>query len=106
MAIVGGLINGVARTVFPGPPSDFMWIPHLSAIASLVGAVVGIASLWICVALDIKRCHDRDKPGWWLLIFYFIPVIGWVWGLIELGFLDGAPGSNKYGESPKATGAA
>jgi len=31
-----------------------------------------------------------------------IPVIGGLWTLIECGFLDGTPGSNKYGPSPKA----
>src|SRR3979490_2183132 len=27
------------------------------------------------VAVGIKRLHDRDKSGWWLLIFYLLPAV-------------------------------
>ena len=27
------------------------------------------------VLVGIKRLHDRDKSGWWLLIFYLLPAI-------------------------------
>ena len=52
--------------------------------------------LWIGLAVSIKRYHDRNKSGWWVLIF-LIPIIGPIWQLIELGFLPGTPGANRYG---------
>ena len=61
--------------------------------------------LWPRVAIGVKRCHDRDKSGLWLLL-WFIPFLGWLWLLIDLGFLDGTPGPNKYGPSPKGVGGA
>jgi uncharacterized membrane protein YhaH (DUF805 family) len=58
-------------------------------------------SLWIGVALMLKRAHDREKGGGWVVFFLLVPVVGWIWGFVELGFLDGSPGSNRYGPSPK-----
>ena len=51
--------------------------------------------------LAIKRCHDRDKSGWFVLIS-FIPVVGPIWLLVELGFLRGSDGQNRFGPDPLA----
>ena len=48
------------------------------------------------IIVYIKRFHDRDKSGWWVLIG-LIPIIGGIWLLIELGFLKGTPGPNRFG---------
>ncbi len=42
--------------------------------------------LWPLLAVQTKRWHDRDKSAWWLLVG-MIPVVGWLWALIENGFL-------------------
>lgn len=65
----------------------------------------GFLTLLISVPLffaTIRRLHDIDYSGWWLLIV-FIPVIGTiVWlGLLFLETLDGTAEDNKYGPSPK-----
>ena len=52
-------------------------------------------------AVAVKRYHDRDKSGWWILIL-FIPIIGLIWYIVELGFLPGTPGPNRYGPDPLA----
>ena len=46
-----------------------------------------------------KRYHDRGKSGWWYLVT-FIPLIGPIWVLIELQFLSGDRGSNRFGPPP------
>jgi uncharacterized membrane protein YhaH (DUF805 family) len=51
------------------------------------------------IIVEIKRWHDRDKSGWWFLIG-FIPVLGWLWILIECGFLPGTKGKNRFGADP------
>jgi uncharacterized membrane protein YhaH (DUF805 family) len=56
----------------------------------------GLIVLFPASMVHIKRFHDRDKSGWWLLIV-LIPLIGPIWLLIELGFLKGTPGANQYG---------
>jgi uncharacterized membrane protein YhaH (DUF805 family) len=48
------------------------------------------------IIVHIKRFHDRDKSGWWMLIG-LIPIVGAIWLLIELGFLKGTPGPNRFG---------
>jgi uncharacterized membrane protein YhaH (DUF805 family) len=80
-----------------------------------------IPLLWIGLALGAKRLHDRNKSGWWLVIFWLVPAvlqgigeqiegIGIVltlaglgisiWGLVEIGFLRGTVGPNQYGPDP------
>lgn len=71
--------------------------PALEVVA-VIGIWVGGGMFFIA---QIKRWHDRDKPGQWCLI-NVIPVIGWLWTLIELGFLRGTKGPNGYGDDPTA----
>ena len=52
--------------------------------------------VWPCLAVAVKRWHDRDKSGWWLLL-NLIPVIGWLWALVENGLLRGSVGANRFG---------
>jgi uncharacterized membrane protein YhaH (DUF805 family) len=70
------------------------------AIGMLLYAVVLFFAAWTGLALQIKRWHDRDKSWVWIFIS-FIPLIGAIWTLVEVGFLDGTQGPNKYGPSPK-----
>jgi uncharacterized membrane protein YhaH (DUF805 family) len=54
------------------------------------------------IAVQVRRFHDQDKSGWFVLL-NFIPYIG---GLVVLVFmcLEGTRGPNRYGEDPKAGG--
>jgi len=72
-------------------------VPMLAVVVDLVGAVF---LLWTNVCITAKRWHDRDKSGFMYLIL-FIPLVGFVWTFIECGCLDGTPGPNRYGPSPK-----
>lgn len=58
-----------------------------------------IAAIWPNLAVSIKRCHDRGRSGWFILIS-LIPIVGGIWLLIELGFLRGTIGSNRFGPDP------
>jgi uncharacterized membrane protein YhaH (DUF805 family) len=60
------------------------------------GYVVQFLLLWPGLAVSIKRWHDRDKSGWWVLIG-LIPIIGGIWVLVENGFLRGTEGPNRFG---------
>ncbi len=51
------------------------------------------------LAVSVKRAHDRDHSGWFILIG-LIPIIGPIWVLIEFGFLRGTVGPNQYGPDP------
>ena len=58
-----------------------------------------IGVIWVSLAIQVKRWHDRDKSGWWVLIS-FIPIIGAIWQLVECGFLEGSQGDNRFGSEP------
>jgi uncharacterized membrane protein YhaH (DUF805 family) len=86
----------------------------------LIGALI-IVTFVSSLAIGIKRLHDRDKTGWWLLLYYFGPAVLQsladyagalrvvfiiaafvlsLWALIDLGFLRGTPGPNRFGPDP------
>ena len=44
----------------------------------------------------IKRCHDRGRSGWFVLL-YFVPILC-LWPMIELMFFRGTIGDNEYGK--------
>ncbi len=77
----------------------------LGSISELLGAIVGIALLIYYVAIlipslavGVRRLHDRDMSGWWLLLG-FVPFAGFV--LLVFFVLEGTNGPNKFGPDPK-----
>jgi uncharacterized membrane protein YhaH (DUF805 family) len=73
-----------------------------AVLGRFLSTLVGIALIYPSVCVSVKRWHDRGKSGWWVLIG-LIPVIGWIWTLVECGFLPGTGGTNEYGSDPMAT---
>jgi uncharacterized membrane protein YhaH (DUF805 family) len=63
------------------------------------GLVALVVSVWGGLAGQVKRWHDRDKSGWFVLV-NFIPLIGAIWVLVEVGFLRGTAGPNRFGPDP------
>ena len=55
-------------------------------------------------ALSVRRLHDIDRSGWWILL-WLVPMFGWVVMLVFL-CLDGTLGRNRYGYDPKGRGTA
>jgi uncharacterized membrane protein YhaH (DUF805 family) len=71
----------------------------LDIVLLLIELAIVVGFFWALLAVDVKRCHDRNKSGWFVLIS-FIPLLN-LWTFVELGCLDGARGENRYGPSPK-----
>ncbi len=92
----------------------------------LLGVIPGVA---LFLATTLRRLHDRGKNVWWWALFmagpFFCAAVAnllvsrettaaalaslpfslgglglGVWGLVEIGFLRGDPGPNRYGEVP------
>jgi uncharacterized membrane protein YhaH (DUF805 family) len=79
---------------------------------------------WCYVAASIKRLHDRNRSGWWMLPFLVAPglygqfkdlgdsypaafvglamSIAFIWGYVEMCFLRGTNGPNRFGPDPLA----
>jgi len=85
--------------------------------------------VWGSAALIVKRLHDRDKSALWYPLFGLAPALCyqlgvvyssnisnvlnpaqqgfwllgallWIWALVELGFMEGTQGPNRYGPDP------
>ncbi|MFN8168094.1 MAG: DUF805 domain-containing protein [Candidatus Nanopelagicales bacterium] len=88
LTIVSSLLDSVLKLrVVEGSP--YGWIT----------LIVGLALIIPGIAVTVRRLHDTDRSGWWYLLS-FLCGIG---AIIVLIFcvIDGTPGPNKYGESPK-----
>jgi len=57
-------------------------------IGSLLAILAGLSS-------GIRRWHDLNKSGWFLLLS-LIPIVGWITIIIQL-FIPGTKGPNNYG---------
>jgi uncharacterized membrane protein YhaH (DUF805 family) len=68
-----------------------------------IGLLDGLYALAVLIpgtAVTVRRLHDTDRSGWWILIG-LIPVIGGI-ALLVFMVLDSTPGDNQYGPNPKA----
>ena len=68
--------------------------PPLYILSTIIVMLLFIPS----ITSQIRRFHDKDKSGWFILI-NIIPLVGWLIALVML--LDkGTPGKNRFGEYP------
>ena len=67
-----------------------------------IGLLSGLYSLAVLIpslAVTVRRLHDTDRSGWWLLIG-LVPLIGAIVLLVFM-LLDSTPGDNRHGANPK-----
>ena len=120
LAIFGAVSWGVAlmASIAVGWWAAVLFLPLIPIL---------VASL----ATGVRRLHDRNRSGWWLLVFLFLPgvlaglvdgkatdasrvlldlgamlvAIGIIiWGFVEIGCRRGTRGDNRFGAEP-ASGA-
>jgi uncharacterized membrane protein YhaH (DUF805 family) len=65
----------------------------------VIGLIVSLALFLPGLAVAIRRLHDTDRSGWWILIG-LIPIIGWII-LLVFYVQNGTAGPNSYGPDPK-----
>ena len=70
----------------------------LAAIIPVVGFLWPLAILVPSLAITIRRLHDINKSGWWVLI-NLVPLVGSILLLVWLA-TDSAP-NNQWGPCPK-----
>ncbi len=84
------------------PPQELGAVFYLGA--GLL-AVFALGSLVPAIAVTVRRFHDRDMSGWWVLGFVvlgMIPLIGFIASIAQLVLmaLPGTKGPNRFGEDP------
>jgi len=65
-------------------------------LSSLFGLFILVPS----IAVGVRRLHDTNRSGWWLLVG-FIPIIGF-FILLYFMLIEGDTSVNQYGPNPKA----
>jgi uncharacterized membrane protein YhaH (DUF805 family) len=97
MFLLGVVIAAVVLSIVEG----------ILGMSGMVGGVYGplttllmLGVLVPSIACQVRRFHDQDKSGWFVLLA-FIPFLG---GLAVLVFmlLEGTRGDNRFGPDPKA----
>jgi uncharacterized membrane protein YhaH (DUF805 family) len=77
----------------------------LATTGSVAGGIFGfilvifaLVMLWPSIAILVKRVHDRDWP-WPFILLLLVPLVS-LWPAIEIMFLRGTIGSNRFGPDP------
>jgi uncharacterized membrane protein YhaH (DUF805 family) len=60
---------------------------------TILTSLYSLAIIIPTIAVGVRRMHDTEHSGWWLLV----PIVNLVFALTE-----GTKGDNKYGPDPKA----
>ena len=86
IGIVGGVLSVISDT-----------------LGGLVYGIMGLVYLALLIpglAVTVRRLHDTNKSGWFILVS-LIPFVGAIY-LFYLEILEGDKGPNQYGPDPKA----
>ena len=70
----------------------------VSSSIDWLGVVFSMVTLIPGISITVRRLHDLDKSGWWILIA-LVPFIGLIL-LIFWECLKGTEGPNRFGEDP------
>jgi uncharacterized membrane protein YhaH (DUF805 family) len=74
-------------------------IESILGIPGILGGIYSLAVLIPGIAVSIRRLHDTDRTGWWLLIG-LVPLVGLI-VLIVFMVQEGVGEENQYGTNPK-----
>jgi uncharacterized membrane protein YhaH (DUF805 family) len=78
---------------------------------------------WVYLATSVKRLHDRDRSGWWIVPFFAVPslyaqfadrlpnsylmfplalgaFVLMIWGFVEIYCVTGTRWTNRFGPNP------
>jgi uncharacterized membrane protein YhaH (DUF805 family) len=99
------VFGGLILLVIILPPPDPTTAPTLEEITenpwlafSLTELLLFPIIIFLSITTGVKRCHDRDYSGWFVLL-YFVPLVQF-WLIVELLFLRGTRGPNRFGSDP------
>ena len=70
------------------------FVEGLAGGPGILASLYSLAVLIPSIAVGVRRMHDTDHSGWWLLL----PIVNLVFAVTE-----GTRGDNRFGSDPKAT---
>jgi uncharacterized membrane protein YhaH (DUF805 family) len=83
-----GILVGIGATIIDAIIGSF----------GVVSGLAGLALLLPGLSVSIRRLHDTDHSGWWVLIG-LIPIVGFI-VLLIFYVRESDPDENKYGPPP------
>ena len=89
-ALFNALVSAAFNVLSGGETDNFFGI---------LGGLAGLALLLPSLAYGVRRLHDINKSGWFIL-FALIPIVGWIFLLVWY-VTDSEPGTNRFGANPK-----
>jgi uncharacterized membrane protein YhaH (DUF805 family) len=116
---------GLDRLASAIDPGTYRFQTPRDRAIQVLNGVSAVLFFWIFLATAIKRLHDRDRSGWWIVPFFIVPrslfylwdwlpdarwfvpiewaiYALWLWGIVELYVVPGTAGSNRFGPDPLA----
>ncbi len=100
VVLLGTVIGNLASSASGAGLGEILVSLVLALVLLIAELALMIGGFWVFLAASIKRSHDRGRSGWFALLFY-IPIIN-IWPFIELGFLAGTEGENRFGPDSRA----
>lgn len=85
--VIASFFWAASIDTFTGEPGGFMMI---------LAILIWLAMIPLNLSMCVRRWHDLDKSGWWILIG-LVPFIGGLYSFVMLGFVAGTDGRNSYG---------
>jgi len=118
----GFSVDDIFKAFDPASYRSFSFADLPFVVLKVAGSVV---FLWVYLATSIKRLHDRDKSGWWIVPLFFLPglygqfadrlpdsyfvllpamvaFVFCIWNFVELYCLKGSRKTNRFGADPLA----
>jgi uncharacterized membrane protein YhaH (DUF805 family) len=77
-------------------------IQQVAHLNNILTGLLALALLLPNLGIAVRRLHDTNRSGWWILIG-LIPIVGWI--ILIIWYCQaGTTGANQYGPDPKAAG--
>jgi uncharacterized membrane protein YhaH (DUF805 family) len=137
-SVLTAILEGAARSLGEAIVNPVTHQFEPTGIFGLAVSIIGLVNAWVAFALSVKRLHDRDRTGWWLLWQLLIIAVAvilvivaiavpkdentvWyvlagaagltaflisLWLFVQIGFLRGTQGPNRFGPDPLAASSA
>ncbi len=94
--VVAGILDvqlGFATTTSSSEFGDGTASASFNMQGGMLTMILQLALLIPSIALAVRRMHDNDKSGWWILV----PI----YNIIVIWFMEGTRGPNRFGPDPK-----
>ncbi len=96
MFIVFSILYSYAAAIY----AQFLFsaLIEIAVLIKIVHWLYILLLTYIGIAVQVKRWHDTDRSGWWVLV-NLVPIIGNIYALAVCGFIPSNLDDNQYGNN-------